>query len=221
VVKMNKLLLASLLAMTTIGCATSGGPKAMATLSPTGGSKAAGIVRFDQSFHGEVKVQVDLTGVPPGVHSLHLLPQGACSSDASIGGYLNPTEKEGSAHQAEGLGNVTADSKGEVHARFNTRSLSIAEWVSSQSFSSTPQPDGTSLPVAYADVVPTRNSVIGQAVLLRLDADDPASGAARVSVNRIACGVVEPMSGPMMNGSRQASRSHEPPAIPLMRLWWQ
>lgn len=222
---MKKLLLASLFALTVMACATSGGPKAIATLSPAGGSTAAGTVHFAQHVRGEVEVQVDLTGVPPGVHGLHLYAQSACSNVAPNEGYFDPAAAGyAAAHYADGLGNVTADSKGEVHTTFTTHSLTIARWASSQSSSSIDGPDGTKVPAAYAELGLTRNSVVGHAVVLRVDADDPASQASETSGSWISCGVVAPMSGLMMNGPRPASPSHEPPLIPSvrtssMRIW--
>jgi Cu-Zn family superoxide dismutase len=208
---MKKLLLASLFALTVVACATSGGPKAIATLSPAGGSTAAGTVYFAQHARGDVEVQVDLTGVPPGVHGLHLYAQTACSNAAPNEGYFDPAAAgHGSVHYADGLGNVTANGKGDVHARFTTHSLTIAQWVSRQSSSALDGPDGTKVPASYAEFGLTRNSVVGHAVVLRVDADDPSSQASETSGSRISCGVVAPMSGLMMNGPKPASPSHKP-----------
>jgi Cu-Zn family superoxide dismutase len=159
------------------GCASSkSGPAAMATLTPTTGQTANGTVHFTQQSDGSVEVQVDLMGVPPGVHGFHVHEKGDCGDDAkNAGGHFNPTSMahgapDASSHHAGDFGNVTADSGGNVHASFTTRSITVT--------------DGTT-------------SVIGHAIVLHGNPDDLTSQPAGNAGPRIACGIVTAMAGDM------------------------
>src|ERR1700719_931897 len=114
-----------------MSCAHSKGPMGMDTLDPTSGSTAKGVVHFTDVGDGNVEVVVDLTGVPPGVHGFHIHEKGDCGNNAmNAGGHFNPTgmihgAPDAVSHHAGDFGNVTADDKGEVHARFTTHSITI------------------------------------------------------------------------------------------------
>jgi len=178
---MKNAILVSLLLSTTLllaGCASSKtGPTAMATLTPTTGQTANGTVHFTQQADGSVEVQVDLMGVPPGVHGFHVHEKGDCGDDAkAAGGHFNPTSMahgapDASSHHAGDFGNVTADGGGNVHTSFTTRAITVAA--------------GTT-------------SVVGHAVVLHGNPDDLTSQPAGNAGPRIACGVVSaPMAGDM------------------------
>jgi len=156
-------------------CAHSKGPMAMATLDPTSGSTAKGMVHFTDVGDGNVEVVVDLTGVPPGVHGFHIHEKGDCGNNAmNAGGHFNPTgmihgAPDAVSHHAGDFGNVTAEANGEVHTRFTTHSISLK-------------------------ANDTTNAV-GHAVVLHANPDDLTSQPAGNAGPRIACGIVQIMSG--------------------------
>ena len=173
---MKKLMLAGT-ALLFAACAhTASGPMAMVTLTPQSGSSVQGSVHFMQIKDGSVEVKADLTGVPAGEHGFHLHDKGACGDNGNAaGGHFNPTGAPHAAptaasHHAGDFGNVTAGANGEVHAHFFTRSITVA--------------DG-----------PT--SVLGHAIILHAKADDLTTQPSGNAGARIACGVVEAMSGDM------------------------
>lgn len=152
------------------GCAHTRGPAAMATLQPTDGNTAKGTVQFTDIGDGNVDVQVDLTGVPPGAHGFHIHEKGDCGNNAlNAGGHFNPTgmihgAPDAQSHHAGDFGNVTADANGEVHTHITTVSISMT-------------PGQATNP-------------IGHAVVLHGDPDDLTSQPAGNSGPRIACGVI-------------------------------
>jgi Cu-Zn family superoxide dismutase len=155
-------------ALVFAACAHSKGPMATATLDPTSGSTAKGVVHFQSAGDDGVEVVADLTGVPPGVHGFHVHEKGDCGNNAAnAGGHFNPTgmvhgAPDAVSHHAGDFGNVTADDKGEVHARFTTHSITINT--------------GT-------------NGVVGHAIVLHGNPDDLTSQPAGNAGPRIACGV--------------------------------
>jgi superoxide dismutase, Cu-Zn family len=158
-----------------VSCAHSRGPMAMATLDSTSGSTAKGVVHFTDAGDGNVEVVADLTGVSPGVHGFHIHEKGDCGNNATnAGGHFNPTgmihgAPDAVSHHAGDFGNVTADANGEVHTRFTTHSISLK-----------------SGDTTYA---------VGHAVVLHANPDDLVSQPAGNAGPRIACGVIQVMSG--------------------------
>jgi Cu-Zn family superoxide dismutase len=124
-------------------------------------------------------VQVDLTGVPPGTHGFHIHEKGDCGNNgANAGAHFNPTgmvhgAPDAVSHHAGDFGNVTAEANGEVHTRFTTHSISLKA----------------------AD--PT--SPVGRAVVLHEKADDLVTQPSGNAGARIACGIVETVSGAMQH----------------------
>jgi Cu-Zn family superoxide dismutase len=167
---MKKLVLLSLLVLVAAACASMGSkPAAVATLAPTGGQTAAGTVRLTQMADGSVDVQVDLTGVPAGVHGFHIHEKGDCGDNGNAaGGHFNPAATAHGApdappHHAGDFGNVTANDAGEVHTRFTTRSVTVEAGA---------------------------NSAIGHAIILHANPDDLMTQPTGNAGARIACGVV-------------------------------
>lgn len=156
-----------------VGCAHSRGPMATATLDSTSGSTAKGTVHFTDVGDGNVEVQADLTGVPPGVHGFHVHDKGDCGNNATnAGGHFNPTgmihgAPDAVSHHAGDFGNVTADANGEVHTKFTTHSISLKAGETT--------------------------NAIGHAVVLHGNPDDLTSQPAGNAGPRIACGVVQLM----------------------------
>ena len=150
-------------------CASTMRPTASATLMPTSGSTAQGTVRFVQLADGAVQVNVDLTGVPPGVHGFHVHDKGDCGDNGNAaGGHFNPTATAHGApsddpHHAGDFGNVTADANGVVRTSFTTRSVTVEAGA---------------------------NSAVGHAVILHANPDDLKTQPTGNAGGRIACGVV-------------------------------
>lgn len=151
-------------------CATMGtGPSATATLAPTSGQTAAGTVTLTQLADGSVRVQAELTGVPPGVHGFHIHEHGDCGDNGNAaGGHYNPLSTPHGAPNADikhagDFGNVTADANGRVSHSFTTRSITVEEG-------------------------PT--TAVGHAIILHASPDDLTTQPTGNAGARIACGVV-------------------------------
>jgi Cu-Zn family superoxide dismutase len=167
---MKKFVLFSIALLLVASCASMNtGPSAWATLSPTSGSTAAGTVKLVQLADGRVRVTVDLTGVPPGVHGFHIHDKGDCGDNGNAaGGHYNPNTTPHAApdvepHHAGDFGNVTADATGKVHTEFTTRSITVAAG-------------------------PT--SALNHAIILHGNPDDLVTQPSGNAGPRIACGVV-------------------------------
>jgi Cu-Zn family superoxide dismutase len=167
---MKKLALLSLFVLVVMACASMGSrPAALATLAPTSGQTAAGTVKLTQVADGGVDVQVDLTGVPAGVHGFHVHDKGDCGDNGNAaGGHFNPATTEHGApdmppHHAGDFGNVTANAAGEVHTRFTTHSVTVEAGA---------------------------NSAVGHAIILHANPDDLKTQPTGNAGARIACGVV-------------------------------
>jgi Cu-Zn family superoxide dismutase len=150
----------------------------MATVQPSTGSTAQGTVHFQQLADGSVEVDVDLTGVPAGVHGFHVHDKGDCGDNGNAaGGHYNPMNMphagpDATSHHAGDFGNVTADAGGRVKTKFNTRSITVA---------------------------PGSTSVVGHAVMLHANQDDLTSQPSGNAGARIGCGVAESVAGTMHN----------------------
>lgn len=166
---MKKLIWTSLSILILGGCASQRGPMAMATLQPTSGSTAQGVVHFQELASGDVEVHADLTGVPTGVHGFHVHDKGDCGDNGNAaGGHFNPMSAphagpDATSHHAGDFGNVTADASGKVNAHFTTRSVKVS---------------------------PGASSAVGHAVILHANPDDLATQPTGNAGGRIACGVV-------------------------------
>jgi len=179
-------LVAPLVAATLIGCGSGGQqppasaapspaetPAASATaiIEPCSGSDVAGTATFALQSDGQVNLTLDLTGLTPGEHAVHLHEFGDCSAEdgSSAGGHWNPT---GEDHGAWGthpfhlgdIGNVTADDDGTA-----TFTLTTDLWTI-----------GTG-----AD-----DDVVGRAVIVHDGADDYQTQPTGAAGGRVACGVV-------------------------------
>jgi Cu-Zn family superoxide dismutase len=153
-------------------CVSAPRPMAMAAVTPASGSTARGTVHFQDTPDG-VDVQIDLTGVPPGVHGFHVHENENCDDNGNAaGGHFNPASMphaapDAASRHAGDLGNVTAEANGEIHTRFVTRSITVR---------------------------PGTTSVIGRTVILHANRDDLRSQPSGDSGNPIACGIISPMA---------------------------
>ena len=134
-----------------------------------------GKVTFQQAPAG-VLVSVDVTGLPPGGHGIHLHAVGSCSPDfKASGGHINP---EGVAHgllnpsggDNGDLPNLYAAADGTARAEFFTTRVSL---------------NGGDLPGLLDED--------GSAVIIHDNPDDHVTQPIGGAGGRIACGVIEGM----------------------------
>ena len=143
---------------------------AVAVMHPTAGNTVKGTVRFVQ-MDGLVQIQIDLEGLKPNsTHGFHIHEYGDCTAaDAtSAGGHYAPDgnphgSPEDALHHAGDLGNITADSNGEVH---------------------------TSMTVGFISLAGLNNPVLGRAVIVHAKADDLESQPTGAAGARLACGII-------------------------------
>ena len=147
---------------------------AAARITDTEGA-VIGKVTFQQAPTG-VLVSVDVTGLPPGGHGIHLHAVGSCSPDfKASGGHINP---EGVAHGLLNPGggdngdlpNLYAAADGSARAEFFTTRVSL---------------NGADLPALLDED--------GSAVIIHDNPDDHMTQPIGGAGGRIACGVIEGM----------------------------
>ncbi|KAJ3336381.1 Superoxide dismutase [Cu-Zn], partial [Gonapodya sp. JEL0774] len=149
--------------------------KAVAVLS--GNSTARGKVTFTQVVHNEpTTVLVNITGLAPGKHGLHIHVTGDLSNGcASLGLHWNPFnvthgDIDAAVHHEGDLGNVVADEKGNVVTTLKTNHVTLVGHL----------------------------SVIGRGIIIHADQDDLGLGTFADSKtvghsgSRLACGIIDP-----------------------------
>ncbi|MDB5914351.1 MAG: superoxide dismutase [Ramlibacter sp.] len=166
------LLAAAAIAGVLAGCAAPiiSGPRATATLVPTSGNSAAGVVQFVQ-HPGRVLVQGEVSGLRPGAqHGFHVHEKGDCSSGdgMSAGGHFNPGGKphgnhDMGEHHAGDLPSLRADADGVARFRFESSSISVG--------------------AGAADIV-------GKGLIVHRDPDDFVTQPAGNAGPRLACAVI-------------------------------
>jgi superoxide dismutase, Cu-Zn family len=145
----------------------SAGGKAYADLAPIGDSGVTGRAVFTQQ-KGSVKVEVELQGLKPGKHGIHLHEQGACGDRGQeAGAHFDPDDHahgEAAARQSHrgDLGNITAGSDGKAQLSLDHPYLSL---------------EGP-------------ESAIGRSFIVHADPDDLIGQPSGNSGARIACGVI-------------------------------
>jgi Cu-Zn family superoxide dismutase len=164
--------LALLLVVTAQSCASAAGETATAVLKLVNGSDA-GTVKLTQATTG-VLLKLDLKGLTPGPHGLHVHESGKCDGDfSSAGGIYNPLGSQHGLFNEEGpmvgdLPNVVAAADGTVAAELLSPSLSLSKDAEEGLFDA----DGSSL-------------------VLFDKADDYISEPEGGAAGRIACGVLK------------------------------
>jgi Cu-Zn family superoxide dismutase len=171
-----KLVVASVCVVMLPACATHNGPtiyedpSAMAVLSSTQSSSVHGVATFVRK--GKVAmVSVNMTGFKPNsTHGIHIHESGDCTArDASsAGGHFNPTSTEhggpnGASRHSGDLGNVAADSNGNIYSSFEVGEIAF----------------GTG-----------QDSIIGRGLIVHADRDDLKSQPAGNAGARVACGLI-------------------------------
>ena len=142
---------------------------AVANVQQLSASGVTGTVTFARRGT-QITVTLDLRGLRPGGHGLHIHERGDCSAadGSSAGGHFNPTNMQhgnpaSGPHHAGDLPMITADRNG--RARLTTRISGVT--------------------LDQGD-----NAIIGRAVVVHADPDDYTTQPAGNSGTRIACGVI-------------------------------
>lgn len=142
---------------------------AMATLTPTQGNTARGMVVFHQ-MQSQMMVHAHITGVAPNSeHGFHLHDVGNCASTdgTSAGGHFNPGKTahgpQDAEHHAGDMPSLKADADGVINQKFMLQGVTIKG---------------------------DANSIDGRSVILHASADDYKTQPTGNSGARIACGVI-------------------------------
>ena len=134
------------------------------------GSAVSGQATFTESDQG-LKIEVEISGAPPGKHGFHIHEKGDCSEQGeAAGGHFNPDsvphgdlEKQGLTHVHAGdLGNVEIDASGAGRLEKTIPGLSLREG---------------------------KYSVRGRSLILHEKEDDFGQPTGNAG-SRIACGVI-------------------------------
>ena len=144
-------------------------PSAMATLAPTQGQSARGMVMF-HDMGGHVMAHARLTGLTPNAeHGFHVHEKGDFSApDAtSAGGHFNPGNQphggQDAPHHAGDMPNLRTDANGNVDVRIMLQGVTVGS--------------GT-------------GDIVNRAVVVHAQPDDYRSQPAGNSGARIACGII-------------------------------
>lgn len=141
---------------------------AVATLVPTQGNAAAGVITFSKSKEG-VRVIARIVDLSPGAHGIHIHEFGDCRADdgSSAGDHFNPHGKAHGAPEATqrhvgDLGNIMADQNG----------VAIIDIVD---------------PLITLD---GENAIIGRSVVVHGNEDDFTTQPHGAAGERLACGTI-------------------------------
>lgn len=153
--------------------------EATADVEPTANYSAEGEVNFTADMPNRpMEVLVNLTGLTPGEHGLHIHEYGDCSAPdaSSAGDHFNPTNEDHGSPQDEeshlgDLGNVVADENGVVDTTLTVSDLGF---------------DGS-------------NSILEKAIVVHAQADDLETDPAGASGDRVGCGVIRPLDEAFAN----------------------
>lgn len=145
---------------------------AFAVLKDSGG-KDIGLARFTEGDNGLVRVDVEVSGISPGLHGIHIHKTGNCSPTfASAGDHYNPLGKKhglsnpGGAHAGD-LPNLEVNDAGVGRLNATTDLVTISAG-----------------PTTLFDSD-------GSALVIHAGADDQVTDPAGNSGDRIACGVIK------------------------------
>jgi Cu-Zn family superoxide dismutase len=146
-------------------------PTAMATMNSSSGSSVTGVATFTQVGEKMVTMSLDVQGLTPGEHALHLHQNGDCSAPdaSSAGGHWNPTgvdhgkRGEGQFHAGDVI-NITADAEGKV-----SWSQDIMGWTIGGS-------DST--------------NILNKGIIIHEKLDDFKTQPTGAAGGRVACGVI-------------------------------
>lgn len=134
-----------------------------------------GMVTFEETPNG-VLVYVEVSGIPPGGHGIHLHAVGSCDPDfKAAGGHINPDHAKHGLKNPEGpdngdLPNLYAASDGSARAEFFTTRVSIS---------------GNAMPALLDED--------GSAVIIHENPDDHMTQPIGGAGGRIGCGIIQPL----------------------------
>jgi len=143
---------------------------ATAKLESKSDSKAMGTATFKVEG-GKVHMKVEMTGLTPGEHAIHIHEKGDCSAPdaSSAGGHWNPSgENHGKwgvapFHHGD-IGNLKADANGKATLSFSTDLWTVGDGKPSD--------------------------IVGKAVVVHLKEDDFKTQPSGNAGGRVACGVI-------------------------------
>lgn len=143
---------------------------AAAQIKPTSNGNAKGTVTFSAGKDNrEMQVAVELEGLEPGPHGIHVHEVGDCSADdaSSAGDHFNPYETphgspEAGEHHVGDMGNIEADDDGKVSTELTFRGLAFSGPA----------------------------SILQKAVVIHSGEDDLESQPSGDSGNPVGCGVI-------------------------------
>ena len=163
----------ALLLATSVAAGPGGDRHASGTFVDANGN-TIGHVRLGQDRHGEVRVNVSVDGLTPGLHGIHIHAVAACAPTfAAAGGHYNPLAHEHGLENPSGphagdLPNLVVDADG--HGRLNA----------------------TTDRVTVTDGPATLFDADGSAFIIHANQDDQVTDAGNGgSGARIACAVIE------------------------------
>ena len=161
--------------------------KAVAALVDAEG-KAIGQASFEQTPHGVIML-VEVVGLPPGAHGIHLHGTGSCAPDFKAAkGHVNPHGVEHGLRNPNGpdagdLPNLYVAADGTATAEFYTTRVSVAESVDKPS-------------LLDAD---------GSAVIIHANPDDHLTQPIGGAGGRIGCGVIKSAATAQTAAQQQAT----------------
>lgn len=144
-------------------------PDATAEIGPASASHVQGTASFTR-IAGGVRLNVNVSGLTPGEHGIHVHEIGDCSAtDASSAkGHFNPAGKPHGSHDGEhhagDIPNLTADADGKADYSVDVLGLEIGSGD---------------------------NNIAGRALIIHAAADDYKTQPAGNSGKRVACGVIK------------------------------
>ncbi len=173
--KLHKTLIVSALCLPLAAPAFAAGHMTPAAKAEVKGAEdgLSGTVTLNRTASGMTLVQIDLTGVPEGVHGVHLHETGDCSAAdfKSAGGHISGDQNhgilaEGGPHPGD-MPNMTVGADGILKADVFLSTLDMDSMIMDDD---------------------------GAAFIVHSGADDYTSQPAGDAGSRIACGVFEPAS---------------------------
>ena len=146
--------------------------KAAAVISGTAeGSTVTGTVTFEDAESG-LRVQVQIAGLPPGLHGIHIHEKGSCKDGGNAAGsHYNPDNVKHGFLQTDGLTGAHAGDLGNIQINDNGQGAVF-------------------LIIPGLTVNGKEHSVAGKAVILHEKKDDFGQPTGNAG-GRIGCGVIE------------------------------